>query len=164
MNKTITIDFNNAIDCYYYVNDNNTTDTNKSHVTGCANFYDQFAKNVNIAKQCLGKAYENGCVPKYSKYFTGTGCTGFTESYINLYSHVYNLSNGIIIIVYNPIYPLFLVDINGFKGPNKPGYDLFSFGINRNPKKGYYLRERICSFKDTGGKSTSAMMKYSFAN
>jgi hypothetical protein len=36
------------------------------------------------------------------------------------------------------MYPLFAFDINGKKGPNKPGYDLFGISINKNIKTGAF--------------------------
>ena len=39
-------------------------------------------------------------------------------------------------------FPVFAFDINGLKGPNKPGYDLFSISID-NHGSGYHFNEDL---------------------
>ena len=85
---------------------------------------------LNQVKYCENNALTNGCVPKYSKYADTAGCAGFKENYINNKDTVWVLNDGSIHISYtHPTYSIFAVDINGLKGPNKGGYDLFSFAI-----------------------------------
>ena len=112
-------------------------------VTDCKEFFNEyFLKNLKIAKSCNNKGYEKGCLPNYSQEdFPGiTSCPYYRYDFITIHHPAYQLQNGAIIFPYNDsnvYYALFGFDINGKKGPNKPGYDVFSVGIenaNKIPK------------------------------
>lgn len=146
------------VDCYY-------GETGVAF-SGCPNFLTEFTKNLKIIKTCLGNAMNDGCIPQYSSYAAGgSGCGGFSEEAINTQDKVYVLSDGSLIISYLPaggMYPLFAFDINGKKGPNKPGYDLFGISINKNIKTGaFYFNNNLnsCMTPEDGGfKSISEIM------
>ena len=126
INKTNAIDFSGQADCYY------GNDGLSTNIQDCRNFYKTLEKNLNISRICRGQAKSKGCVPTYSSYPTNSGCTGFSQADINGANTVYVLSDGQIIIPYaNITHPIFLIDINGFQGPNKYGYDLFAFSISK---------------------------------
>ena len=56
---------------------------------------------------------------------------------------------------------MFLVDINGYKGPNAYGKDLFSFMILKHDNSGLFIYRGTCEYPVDGGKTTAEMMKYS---
>jgi len=60
--------------------------------------------------------------------------------------------------------PLFLFDINGHKGPNAYGKDLFSFNISisSDDLTKYFLEPQACDYPVQGGKDTRTMMRTAF--
>ena len=96
----------------------------------CRDFYlNSFFPKLKTIKICDGNAYDGGCVPKYDiQELTGgnAGCSGY---HVIDNSIAAVLSDGSIIVPYYYTRPLFLFDINGKKGPNLPGYDVFSVRI-----------------------------------
>ncbi len=115
--------------CFY-----SQTEPRYTEKSTCEAFMEQFSKNLKVVKTCKGQALNNGCVPKYYSYPTVGGCSGFSESSINNRNTAYVLADGNIIISYSAgidMHPLFAFDINGMKGPNKSGYDLFAIQVDR---------------------------------
>ena len=95
----------------------------------------------------------------YSKYNPETGgCQGFKKNNINTQSQAWVLDDGSILFTYsNGSAPVFAVDINGFKGPNKGGFDLFVFSIHKN-QDAIYFSDRCDYLRDTKGKSWKNML------
>ena len=54
---------------------------------------------------------------------------------------------------------LFLVDINGRRGPNKWGYDLFSFTTKANPGTPLVPADGLCVVAEKGGLTTAEMIE-----
>ncbi len=67
------------------------------------------------------------------------------------------LADGSIIIDYD-VPRIFAIDINGKKGPNKWGYDLFSFFSVSNGKSNLTL-QGLGYLVEKGGKTTQQMIK-----
>ena len=109
------------ISCYY-----NADNSGDKVLTNCPSFYEAFTKELKVTKICENNTE---CNTNYS----GITYTGGCSTSLSLQSKQYVLADGTIIFPYTDgiNYPLFFVDINGLKGPNKPGYDLFSFMIMR---------------------------------
>ena len=90
-------------------------------------------------------------------------CGGFCANSFEQKVPAYVLTDGLIFFPYlagggKKVYaPLFAVDINGHKGPNRWGYDLFVFIINRDtPKSGLKLTplsSGSCHPVEKGGKT-----------
>lgn len=160
MNKTVLFDYSGNLPCYYY-------SPGLSDTWGdCKPFYKALAKHLNLSKTCEGNAKEGGCVPKYNtEVAVDSNCEGFSTEHINNQSIVYVLSNGQILITYSSYTgPLFLFDINGFKGPNKGGYDLFAFDIMKDSHKNLSLKSGVtCQIVAQGGRTTEEMMMQAFA-
>ena len=159
-NKTEMNDFYGYAGCYY------GDDAESSVSTDCRDFFDKLAKNLNIQKVCQGNAKADGCVPVYQSYPVSSGCSGFRESNINNINKVFVLSDGTIIIPFDTTagaMPLFLVDINGHKGPNAGGKDIFSFSFRKTPDDVPKLREAGCFDIVEGGRTTNNMIKYALA-
>lgn len=146
--------------CYYPYNID--TDTNDAAVaTECSKLYSAMAKQLKVIKTCAGNAKADGCVPTYRTYNVA-GCGGYSETNINNSNTAYVLPNGQIIIRYFNM-PLFLVDINGQKGPNAYGKDLFSLSIRKHNNSGLYINSGVCDYPVSGGRTTREMIKYSMA-
>lgn len=149
-NQTLiqTIDYlGGDVNCYY--------SSTGVAFNDCPLFLREYTKKLKTVKTCYGNALANGCVPKYSSYGLESGCGGFSENYINNLDNVYILADGSIIISFMPaggMYPLFAFDVNGKKGPNKPGYDLFGISINKN-NGAFYFNNNLnsCIIPEEGG-------------
>jgi len=157
MYKTEMNDFAGFVPCFY--GDGRLLGQN---YWDCGSFFNSLAKNLQVHKICRGNAKADGCIPTYT-HPAAYGCAGFTVSAIETGSTVYVLNNGQILICYGTCGPLFLFDINGQKGPNIWGKDLFDFMIQRNENSGIYTRRRSCSYNDPSGKTTEEMIQYALA-
>lgn len=146
----------------------------------CAIFKAQIMKNLQIVAACEGKAYEKNCIPDYEGYDTilqnnseddmsddeafsqSRGCSNLRKDYLKVNSYVYVLKNGIILIPYTPPnnFATFLVDINGKKGPNKWGHDVFIFTTTAaNEGAPLTLDGLQCSLAEEGGLNTQEMIE-----
>lgn len=145
----------------------------------CPTFYNEIAKQMNVIQTCKGKALEHGCLPPESykpleEVFAGgdnydgmqiykENCTGFSSEFIETKNTVYVLNGGFLLILYdyNGRVPLFIVDINGKRRPNKYGYDLFSFKFEKENDSDSYIKlepNTRCIYIEKGGFSTSDFM------
>lgn len=123
-------DMDNNTNCYYYATEETTFET-----SGCCEFwFNNFVENLKIVKVCMGNAFEDGCIPDYN-FEVSSGCMGFSSENIKQNAYVYVAADGTIFIPYYDskwsAAPVVLVDVNGKKGPNKAGYDVFSFAISK---------------------------------
>ena len=147
----------------------------------CTRFMEEIDKKLQVINTCKGQAYKKGCIPDYDGLDTVKqhnnpdltdeevasqtgGCSSFRKQNIlnNLTVHV--LKNGMIIIPFsNSAYPVWLVDINGKSGPNKWGYDMFTFQIAGDSS---YIRIKGggCMEVEKGGKYTDQMIVGTFSN
>ncbi len=105
----------------------------------CVEFYQKLLENMKVIKTCNSNALADGCVPVYSAYAEIAGCSGYSEDRINNKNYAAILLDGSIFIAYDPLdmpgMPLFAVDVNGKKGPNTPGEDLFNLSIYKEGNK-----------------------------
>ena len=132
----------------YIVNSNQNSD--------CDVLKNEMKKTLNIIKICEGNGVADGCIPEYNgidKIYTDnkpdateqeittgtTGESGWRTNNIRTKAHVWVLSDGVIFVMYNDWIKYFVFDINGKKGPNKWGYDLFPFQLKSNLDKPLYL-------------------------
>lgn len=150
-------------ECYYPLDGTSTPQR-----TECNAFWSQVEQELNISKTCTSNAYTNGCIPdmrgidtKLPAIADYSGCTGFTESNIKNSAKTYVLGDGMILIQYVSFHPLFAIDINGKKQPNKWGYDIFSFRMLGSPDT-IKLVNGGCSYPETGGKTNAQMMQDAF--
>lgn len=70
------------------------------------------------------------------------------------------LYDGTYIIKYHDVLsgsPIFTVDINGFKGPNKWGYDIFSFELAGNSSNGIQKLRSVVYATEKGGQTFPQM-------
>lgn len=121
------------IQCYY------GTSGVAGNWLGCPIFYsDNFSKKLRTIKSCSGTYTMNGCIPDYDLPADSSGaCPNFEPKKSK---KAYVLSDGTIVILYGPGQgPLFLVDVNGVRPPNKRGQDLLVFQIYKKITGEYYF-------------------------
>lgn len=154
-------------ECYYSARGNDFV--NKSPIrSSCRETSKQILSKLKVIKICKGNAFNEGCIPNYNGIETvghTSGVHGFTTDYLKNNVWVYELSDGTILIPYENewsgvISAIFAADINGKKGPNKWGYDLFAFFIvtDVDTHNKYYLIGGTYNVEN-GGIKTSDMIK-----
>ena len=133
----------------------------------CSAFWDAFLKNVKIIQKCDGDDYD--CHPKYktkAEVLAEGGEVLNPSCSIDFpYANFYILNDGTYIIINNnnpgtshhQIY--FAIDINGSKGPNKWGYDLYYLTLNREDmKKDVIIANEVCAMKERDGMYINEML------
>lgn len=151
-------------ECYY-------SNTDGFHVSECNEFYEQFFKKLNIIKTCAVR--DKGCRAEYKnvaqvlaeggKQLNGA-CSHHVEGSIG-----YNLNDGSILYIlsiesdnlgFNNQNATFIaVDVNGVKGPNRWGYDLFYLNLSRkNALRNVTLSTNLCQLVEKDGFSAEEIM------
>ena len=112
--------------------------------SGCNKFWRTLYKKYKVIQHCPGHAYRDGCIPNYkgsdevvvdqgNNIPSSNFPPGFNGNTIRNNSDVHVMNDGTIFIKYggnlNVSYPIIGVDINGQKGPNKWGCDLYAFTL-----------------------------------
>lgn len=179
LNQALKMVYNNTdtiYDCYY-----NQYGTSGGAVNGCKELDTEMRKVLKIAQVCENKSYEKGCIPKYKgkdtvlkeRYgddydldFNNKNCGAFNEDRILNKNTTLVLLDGTIIGYYGNNNPKYLfVDVNGKKGPNRWGYDMFVLSIttkNEGAGVGYLPECGGCGIVEKGGKTTCQMMGYRY--
>lgn len=102
---------------------------------GYRDFHNAMLNSLKIIKKCEGNALAKHCVPEYVG-LNVSQCSGFSENSVYNLKTVYILNDGEIIIPYHEDWrALWLIDVNGLKGPNKVGYDLFEVQFDSANKR-----------------------------
>ncbi len=141
----------------------------------CKELFEFWKEVMNVQKVCSSNAYENGCIPKYEGNDTvykasypdaddievsnaTAGCPGFNQAKI-LSTNAFILTDGTIIFSYaNTGARIIAIDVNGFKGPNKWGYDLHPFVIKGNLYEDSQFFPGGCEFLERGGISGKELL------
>jgi prepilin-type N-terminal cleavage/methylation domain-containing protein len=146
---------------------------NRGSSAECGQLITAMQKNLNIIKTCsAGHGVTEGCMPVYKSYEevlklnnpditeddvtrTIAGC-GFwtTSSFNSMISFV--LNNGMIMF-YPHYWSFWGIDINGKKGPNKWGYDVFTlrtYGSKQSHGATIIVPELTCIPPEPGGSGT----------
>lgn len=145
----------------------------------CNEFKENFLSVLKIAKYCKNKSYENGCIPEYKGVdtvaneqnpdaeipegyptygdYAARGCGGYKKDYIKNSASAYVLADSTIILPYFNNFDIIAVDINGKKGPNKWGYDIYTFTVGSDTKT-YLYKNGGCMLTEDGGTSTANMI------
>lgn len=133
-----------------------------------------FLNTLKTTKICKDYAYDNGCLPKDfrgvdkvkkeqnpDKEYDPTII--FADNPVKNNNPVYVLSDGTYIIGYYRYLkggPIWAVDINGHKGPNKWGFDIFSFQLQGTLENGITTFSPVSySAVEAGGKTFQQMLK-----
>lgn len=133
----------------------------------CDKFEEElFTKTLKTVKFCQNKALENGCITSAYKGVDQVKSeqnpdSGYGSNNIKNKYSAWILDNGMVIIKYGTYksnFPIYTIDINGHKKPNKWGHDLFTFQLQGN-NDGISKVAPSTYAIEKGGKSTEAMMK-----
>lgn len=143
-------------------------------------FWEYLVNNMQVTKYCES-AYTEGCTPEYKgnetiasdKYPKGDdetdeayrlrisnqvkGCRNFNSENIKT-RPAFVTNDGMIFIAYSKQLPVYLVDINGKKGPNKFGYDVFFLQITGYLGEMPMATPGNCEMIEKGGSSTASMI------
>lgn len=134
--RSITVEESKIYSCYYKPSDSEITDfglniqgTITETSSECKALMSTFAKAMGATRFCESKPIEEGCIPdNYPK-----GTEGF-ESYDT--GTAYVLDNSMLIFDDGGKYlRQFAIDVNGRKGPNKWGQDIFPFAVKVTESK-----------------------------
>ena len=146
----------------------------------CIPLWQQMKKNLKIIKTCNSKAFEKGCIPLYKGREelilmnnpemsdidlkkAVAGCTDSTKQNIQNNWNAFVLNDGTIFFSSRNDAQYFAIDVNGMKGPNKWGYDVFTFIPVGSPQIGVTYFTHGCQMKEKGGLLTQEMIA-SFSN
>lgn len=174
LNQALKMVYNNTdvvYECYYGAD--GVAGSNKE----CGMLNTEMQKVLKVSHVCKNNAYKNGCIPKYKgkdtilkeRYgqdynldYENANCGGLFESAILNYNSVIVLQDGTIIGQYFNSSPKYIyVDVNGAKGPNKWGYDIFHLILKLDKKGELYYTPHIygCDFIEKGGKQAYQMLE-----
>ena len=161
----------------YTCEDGSPLPANQNGLRGdCAAFEEElFTKVFKTVKYCNKNALRNGCITEQYRgtdkikaeqnpdaQFPPNPASDFSDSNIkNKYSS-WILSDGTVIIKYGPYkggVPIYTVDINGHKRPNKWGYDLFTFILKGDNINGITKLEGYNYATEKGGMNTIKMIQ-----
>ncbi len=146
----------------------------------CKDFREAVERNLRISKICTSNGADNGCLqqdqykgldtlitdnPDYTEdelENNNKNCGGLNKNTVNNRNLVYVLNDGSLVISYTvdnvPI--SMLIDVNGQKGPNKWGHDLFKLAFSKEGNN-YKLLPEGCGVDsyEKGGISSREMWR-----
>lgn len=144
--------------------------------TDCRKFYDNelFGNVLKVAKHCAKNSLANGCITENYKGIdkvktevdpsvTTDPNSIFSDTLMKNTSESWLLTDGSLIMKHgSSTWPLFMIDINGHKRPNKWGYDLFTVIVRGTENDGITKLEPYNYYYEEGGFSSSNMLFNSF--
>ena len=147
--------YQNGVEYKCYTNKPESGSQNYYEYSQCREFRDTFFKNLKYVKKEIVNSW-----PYKSKeevLAQGGGITGATCSFAILpNTYKYYLQDGSIIYWYVAVgssHSAFItVDVNGDKGPNKWGYDVFYLTPTKRKNGSIRIYEAICTIWENGGK------------
>ena len=132
--------------------------------TDCRRFTEDLMKTLKTVKFCETKPLENGCI---TNNYRGIDKVleeqypnikqdpnrSFSDKQIKEKNPTFITADGVLYSKYLSMtgYPDFIVDINGYKGPNKWGYDIFSIKLRGNEINGITKIEQVNTLVEKGG-------------
>ena len=136
--------------CYYGFNfESVEKDETLNDFSKCEDFYKKFVKKINTVKVCDGSS--SGCT--YDGFNSAGGGCEFGSG-----AGAFVTTDGMLFILYQSTSPTFLVDVNGAKGPNKWGYDMFTFSIYGDGKASN-VESGECKATAPGGKTAAQILQ-----
>ena len=138
----------------------------------CRKFTEDLMKTMKVVKFCEKESLKNGCLTEAYKgvdkvyieqnpdLVPDSNSTWSDTQIKNNYS-AFITAEGTLYIKYYRIsdMPMYTVDINGHKGPNKWGYDIFTFSIIGNKQDGITNFRGQNYAAEKGGKSFTQMLQ-----
>lgn len=155
----------------------------------CQNLYNYIKNNLKTVKTCDNNAFINECAPDYkgidsvyeeknpppddnateeekktwetNKSNDIVGCSGWTYENMKKKPAIVT-SDGMIFIPYAVGTPIFAIDVNGKKEPNRFGYDVFFLILKGTDETIPGFTTGGCDYYEKGGVSTSTMLNGTF--
>lgn len=141
----------------------------------CKEFAKEWQNVLKVSHVCEKDSYAKGCIPKYKgnnelykennpnvseedALEATRGCISMNTNYLLKKDTTYVLQDGTIILMGPDNFADINVDINGKKGPNKWGYDIFNLTIRSDGNK-LYFGDGVCSITEKGGKTRKQMLE-----
>lgn len=180
--KNITVDQGRIYSCYGIPSDEYVEEFGLNidgHLSAnvaseCATLEKEFVRAMGAVRYCENNPITEGCMPANYPLPPEAGSTCFSSS---ANRNAYILDNGVLIFTYNRLLGMrmFALDVNGRKGPNKWGQDIFPFEVDYTETKNVngkifvkeigllpYAVSSSCNYADGGAtRSTAQMMKES---
>ncbi len=141
-------------------------------MSDCKKFSEDLIKTMKVVKFCEKEALKNGCL---TEAYRGADKVKseqnpdkeqdpsqlFSDSNIKNKYPAFITSNGTLYIRFASMSgsPVFTVDVNGHKGPNKWGYDIFSFLVIGNKQDGMTNLKSLNYATEKGGKTFGQMLQ-----
>ena len=143
----------------------------------CVAFYNFTQENLKVVKSCE-KAKDDGCAPEYKNgintnkpkkdgesdeeykkrmQYESAGCGNWRAETLKT-RPAFVTNDGMIFMAYAKGTPIYAVDVNGKRGPNKFGYDVFFFQMKGDLGQTPAFYPGGCEFIEKGGSSTSSMI------
>lgn len=124
----------------------------------CVKFHNEFKKQLTIVNDCPDHAYDNGCAPLYTygrDFVSGNPSGSYSVSALRNTQAMYVSKDGMIFMPWDNNFgmPNMTIDVNGKKGPNKWGYDIYSFALMGDNKGSVVVRGGSPGYVQQGGKS-----------
>ena len=158
---------------HWVLQDNSSLPYNYNGQTAdCRKFTEELMKTMKVVKFCEKDALKNGCL---TETYRGTDkvkseqypdkeqdpAQTFSDSQIKNRYPAFITADGTVYIRFYSMsaYPVFTVDVNGHKGPNKWGYDIFTFKIIGNKQDGMTKLKSVNYATDKGGKTFAQMLQ-----
>ncbi len=152
----ISEEYGGPYECYWQLKD----ESRGYNLSQCQLFFDAFRRKLNIIQKCEMNDYD--CYPKYKTKAEVLAAGGEvlennTCGFEFRATNYYILNDGALLILNDANSPnnhnvFFGIDVNGKKGPNKWGYDLFYITLIReNIKKDVILGNANCGMKEKDG-------------
>ena len=148
------------------------------HFNDCISFYKNqlFGNVLKYSKYCKDNALANGCVTEQYRGVDKIKAEiddsveydpnmAFSDSKIKENAEAWVLVDGTVLVKYcdsKCTIPIFMVDINGHRRPNKWGYDIFSFIIRGTEPDGITKLDTYNYYYEEGGFSSSKMLFESY--
>ncbi len=136
--------------CYYYPG---------GEYSECNDFWNKFFEHYKVIKICNYNT-DKSCAPVYKSKsqiiadggaWLNPSCSDM--AHFNYSAHV--LADGTIVYISGYVHSRyqFVVDINGHKGPNKWGYDVFTLNLSPQQNANYVkITDMICTRYEKGGR------------
>lgn len=174
------VEYNSAGDCskYELSNGNGLPGNYNGEFAQCKDLLTYIKDQLNVVKYCPVNGVDNGCMPEYNGNDTAakeknpnmtpeeankatTGCGGWRKSALKSKMAMVT-ADGMILFPYDANWPgaaIIAIDVNGKKGPNKWGYDVFSLQLTGNNGIAPMYASGGCSFIEKGGAYASTLLQ-----
>ena len=153
---------------------------NDGNFKDCPEFFEEFFKNLNVQKECEAKKSEDGSFSNdcLGDNFNGkdkaqtvsglndpeaaeitSACSSFSLDKIKSNQNIKVLTDGMIVIPHSvTTEPIFVIDTNGKRGPNRWGFDVHQFKLTGDGDGSSWQPIGCGNIAEPGGLTTKQML------